>query len=104
MEAAAEEMEEEEMEEEGAVAEEARDETKAAAIGGGAAIGAAVSAVVPAAATAALVQNPYGPEALGYTQPVDSAVPVATARCPGLLGRTRVLLVQPAITAHSRRA
>ena len=32
-----------------------------------AAIGAAVSAVVPAAATAALVQNPYGPEALGYT-------------------------------------
>lgn len=69
-----------------------------------AAIGAAVSAVVPAAATAALVQNPYGPEALGYTQPVDSAVPVATARCPGLLGRTRVLLVQPAITAHSRRA
>ena len=33
-----------------------------------AAIGAAVSAVVPAAASAALVQNPYGPEALGYTE------------------------------------
>ena len=51
-----------------------------------AALGAAVSAAVPAAATAALVQNPYGSEALGYTEQKGGFLPPVSPKTGEVYG------------------
>lgn len=51
-----------------------------------AALGAAVSAAVPAAAQAALVKNPYGAEALGYTEQKGGFAPPVSSKTGEVYG------------------
>ena len=51
-----------------------------------AALGAAVSAAVPAAAQAALLKNPYGAEALGYTEQKGGFAPPVSPKTGEVYG------------------
>ena len=51
-----------------------------------AALGAAVSAAVPAAAQASLVKNPYGAEALGYTEQKGGFAPPVSPKTGEVYG------------------